>query len=294
MATLKTISAALSLIDAKKENLKKAFDDLQSYSSSLPLSWLDLDSHFTSLQHSLTHRFHLLQSLEQSHSQTQTQPKTLITDPNNLTPQNANFPANTYRPPSNWNDGSAGVFPKNYVVPGSVVPRYALSVLCEKMDGVGLRNYVKCHFKDRIRVQAELPGALRCAPDPAVMVLGSLEGFQGVNGVPKDGESRKMRKCCVMLLKQLGVAAPCVSCKAREKALKLALEWRGRLLADDANTLGALGFLYLVHAFGVASEFGTDELVDFSVMAAINDEVPQLCRDIGLAERVPGKAVGFY
>ncbi|GMY31046.1 FRIGIDA-like protein 1 [Fagus crenata] len=69
MATLKTISAALKLIDSKKENLKKAFDELQSHSSllsSFSLTWSDRDSHFTTLHDSLTQRFHLLESLESS------------------------------------------------------------------------------------------------------------------------------------------------------------------------------------------------------------------------------------
>ncbi|XP_020206548.1 FRIGIDA-like protein 1 [Cajanus cajan] len=65
MEGTKTISAALKLVDAKKENLKKAFEDLQSHSSllaSLPLSWPQLDAHFTSLHAALSHRFRLLQS----------------------------------------------------------------------------------------------------------------------------------------------------------------------------------------------------------------------------------------
>ncbi|KAK7305211.1 hypothetical protein VNO77_43112 [Canavalia gladiata] len=294
MATLKTISVALNLVDAKKENLKKAFDDLQSHSSLLsPLlvSWSDLDSHFTSLYHSLTHRFHLLQSLEQSHSQSQSQFKTLTLpptpDPTNQTPKEANFSANPDDPSLSREDGSSGVFPKNYVVPGSVMPRYELSVLCEKMDGVGLRNYVNNHFKDRAKVQAELPGALRCAPQPGEIVLEALEGFHGVFNGLKDGELRKMRKSCIMLLKQFRLAALSVSAKTREKALNLALAWKERLVADDANVLLALAFLHLVSGFGLVSEFSLDELVRFSVAAAVNQDFPELCQAVGLMDRVP-------
>jgi hypothetical protein len=67
MATTKAISAALKLVDGKKENLRKAFEDLQSHSSSLSsftLTWPDIDAHFTSLQSSLEHKFKLLETLE--------------------------------------------------------------------------------------------------------------------------------------------------------------------------------------------------------------------------------------
>ncbi|KAA8523582.1 hypothetical protein F0562_010005 [Nyssa sinensis] len=73
MVTMSTISAALKLVDVKKENLRKAFEELQAHSSSLSsftLTWSDLDSYLTPLQSSLEHKFKLLQSQEpQSQSQ---------------------------------------------------------------------------------------------------------------------------------------------------------------------------------------------------------------------------------
>lgn len=219
-------------------------------------------------------------------------PETLDVEPIHRTTKDANFPANPNDPPSNQTNDSTGVFRKNYIVPGSVKPSYELSVLCEKMDGVGLRNFVKARFADRIRVQAELPGALRCAPDPAEMVLQSLEGLNGVGGSSKDKESKKMKKICIMLLKQLRVAGVSVSSKAKEKALKLALEWRKWLVVDAASALGAIGFLNIVSAFGLVSEFSTDELISFSALAAVNDDFPELYRAICLTDGVPNCLTG--
>ncbi|KAF8064752.1 hypothetical protein N665_1169s0010 [Sinapis alba] len=66
MTETDTIAAAIYQIDEKKQKLKKAFDDLQTHRSllspSFPLSWSDIDSHFSSLQSSLSNRLHLLQS----------------------------------------------------------------------------------------------------------------------------------------------------------------------------------------------------------------------------------------
>jgi len=287
MDTLNTISTALNLVDSKKENLKKAFDDLQSLLSPLPLAWPDLDSHFTSLHHSLSHRLHLLQS------QTLTLTTTPIPDPPAQTPIEAHFSSNPKIPSSNHVESSPGVSPQNDAVPGSVTPGNELVVLCEKMDGVGLRNYVNDNFLDMARVQAELPGAFRHAPDAGMMVLDALEGFHGDGNGLKKWELRNMRKSCVVLLRQFRVAALSLSAEASLRAVKLAQAWKEKLVGDDNNVFEALGLLHLIASFGLVSEFSWDELVDFSVVAPANEDFPELCRAIGLTEKVPGKDVGF-
>jgi hypothetical protein len=50
----------------------------------------------------------------------------------------------------------------------------------------------------------------------------------------------------------------------------------------------------LVYGFGIVSEFSMDELVEYAARAAVNGEFMQLCRDIGMTDRVPGKAVDFF
>lgn len=157
------------------------------------------------------------------------------------------------------------------------------------MDGVGLRNYVNDHFEDRDRVQAELPGAFRHAPDAGVVVLGALEGFHGEEcGEMKDWELRNMRRTCIVLMKQFRASGVSVSGEASVRARGLALEWKERLVGDDdPGALGALGFLHLVYAFGLVSEFSLDGLVDISVMGPANAEFLEMCRAVGLTERVP-------
>ncbi|CAJ2639953.1 unnamed protein product [Trifolium pratense] len=262
MATMKTISAALNLIDTKKENLKTAFENLQSQSSfhhSIPLSWIELDSHFSTLQKSLNNRFEILQSLEHSHSQSQS--KTLISNP-----KDENFSVNPTYPSSSRNK---------------------LRVLCEKVDGIGLRNYILDNFKDRIRIQAELIEEFQHAPDAGEMVLQSLEGFYVLNGKFNDKGLSRMGRICNTLLRLLGVAGVNVSSKVKEKALKVALEWKARMRDDYGNIVGALGFFYLVYGFGILSEFSMDELVEYAARAAVNGEFMKLCRDIGMTDRVP-------
>ncbi|KAF7831306.1 FRIGIDA-like protein 1 [Senna tora] len=266
MATLKTISAALKLVDTKKESLRKAYDDLHAHSSllsSFSLSWSEIDSHFTSLHNSLAQRFHALESLESQRS--------LLPNSHQALPSISSSPGPTRI--QNLNERT-------------VVPRYELSVLCEKMEGKALRKYIVEHIKDKIAIQAELPDALRCAPDPAAMVLDSLDGFFEVNEL-KDVELRKLRRGCITLLEQLRVISPNIGFKVREQAKKLAVEWKGRLMAEGAKTMEALGFLHFVAAYGLVSEASMDELVDFTAMAANCEEVPELCRVIGLVDKIP-------
>jgi len=162
------------------------------------------------------------------------------------------------------------------------------------MDGMGLRNYIDKNYKDKINVEAELLEAFRSAPGVGEMVLQSLEGFYRVNGNFNDKVLGKMGRICVILLRVLSAAGVNVSGKVREKALKLAIDWKVRLISDHGNILGALGFLYLVYGFGIVNEFREDGLVEFATRAAINGEFMQLCRDIGFADKVPGKAVHFF
>ncbi|KAF3453350.1 hypothetical protein FNV43_RR03790 [Rhamnella rubrinervis] len=288
--SLATISDALKLIDAKKKNLKKAFDDLQSQSSflsSFSLTWSDLDSHFTSIQNSLAQNFQLVQSLH-SKSKYPSPPTHIPPDdpsssskPPTQMPKDA--PSSSNRPIQN---------PVKQVIDGGsdlVPPRPELIAFCENMDGIGLRNYVHDSSKDRNAIRAELPGAIRCAPDPAAMVLDAMEGFYGPNGKykgEKDLELSSMRKSCVLLLEVLNDIGPNVGLEVSEKAKKLAMEWKGKVRTDGENPSECLGFLHFVAAYGLGSLFKVDDLIDLIVVIGRYRQTVDLCRKIGLEGKV--------
>ena len=257
--TLETISVALQQIDSKKSDLKNAFDDLQSQSSSLlssfSLSWSDLDSYFTSLQTSLTEKFRVLQTLE---SQSTARPGDV---PEPLAQAAAEPVA----------DGEPEPVPPP--------PRPELVAFCEKMDGIGLRKYVSETSKERNAVRAELPSALRRAPDPAAMVLDSMEAFYGEKygrKGDKDVEFNGLRRSCVLLLEQLMAVRPIIRGDVRERAKVLAMEWKGKIGRDEENQLESLGFLHLVAAYGLVSEFSSDEIVDNFVVIARHRQAIEL------------------
>ncbi|KAK4850434.1 hypothetical protein QYF36_006696 [Acer negundo] len=246
MATLETIASAIKQIDTKKDDLKKAYDDLQSNSSilsSCSLSWSDLDAHFTQIQNSLTHRFRLLESLQSTHSSS-TQfdkptdsPSDPIKDPSLSTPV--------------LSQGRVGTF----------VTRSELWTLCEKMDGRGLIKYINNHSKDRESIRVELGDAFRSSPDPGMMVLDAME--EVLMGIDVNIDNA-----------------------VKEKAKKLAFEWKGKVRMDRESGLEAFGFLHLVGTYGLGSEFEKNDLVEYLLLAAWYRQVTLLCKAVGLGDKV--------
>lgn len=146
--------------------------------------------------------------------------------------------------------------------------------------------------KDRNAIRAELPGAIRRAPDPAAMVLDAMEGFYRLNEKykgDKDLEFSGMRKSCVLLLEVLIDIAPNVGLEVREKAKKLALEWKEKVRTDGENPFECLGFLHFVAAYGLGSLFKMDELIDLIVVIGRYRQTMDLCRKIGLEDKIAGR-----
>ncbi|KAJ7963691.1 FRIGIDA-like protein [Quillaja saponaria] len=311
MATLKTISAALKLVDTKKENLKKAYDDLQSHSSiltSFSLSWPDLDSHFTSIQNSLTQRFHRLESLESQPMVPSTAPvehsssnpvSRNPTEPSSSSNPSKQIPkdptlSSSLNPPTQTPKDPTLSFksptqPQSESVPnvvsGSVLPRPELKALCERRDGKGLRKYISEHMKERRDIQKEFPAAMQCVADPAAMILDAMDDFYGASEV-RFKDFRVIRLDCIFLLEQLRGIAPHIGDEVKEKSKKLAEEWKEKAMMDGAIAIKALGLLHLVATYGLASEFSMDDLVEIAAIAANKNEFQELVRVIGFGDRI--------
>ncbi|GMJ11542.1 FRIGIDA like 1 [Hibiscus trionum] len=320
--SLRTIESAIKLIDVKKDQLKKAFDDLQANSlhlSTFSISWSDLDSHFTAIQNSVTQRFRILDSRESlrnpidvvpvsKHTPCSTQsPASKQGDPpapNPLTEQDrvesvtdsvVNRPLNQLVPldvekPSSSN--SVGLQSDGSVPPSghidSVVTRPELKNFCERMDGKGLRKYIYDRVKERDAIRMELPRALKSAADPGAMVLDAMEGFYTENSKLKDDTEPGLlglRRVCVVLLEQLMETGISINEKVRERAKKLALEWKGKVRVLKDNSLETLAFLHLVATYGLGPMVDKEELVDYFFAIANLRQATALCRSIGLGEK---------
>ncbi|CAK8538891.1 unnamed protein product [Lathyrus sativus] len=276
MATSKTISAALKLVDTKKQNLKKAYDDLQSHSSllsSFPLSWPDLDSHFTTLHNTLSQRFLHLQTLESQLHQNHNDPSSSPSQLPNPNPKNQNF---TSIP----NDPSSSSNPTTHLE--------ALTAFCKNNDGKGLRTYIGDNFKDKGIMKDELQSAFKSASNPADMVLDAIEGVFVANAVIDGKEPRFIKKSFNFLFQQLRVFSPYVSFDVRKKAKRLFNEWKVNLMNENSEPCWTLAFLQFVAVYGFLSDLNLAELAAYSATASASDDLTDLYQIIALSDRVQG------
>ncbi|CAA3001538.1 truncated FRIGIDA-like protein 1 [Olea europaea var. sylvestris] len=266
LTTVKSIETALGLVDSKKENLKKAFEDLQSHSSALSsfnFTWSDLDSYFTSIQSDLLEKFSTIQTLELSQSQTQKLKRKKLKDSLSADP----IPA-----------------------------RAELKLLCEKMDGMGLRKYIIERPRERTAIRVELPDAWKSAADPGSMILDALEGFCD-GGSVSTSDVGGLRRVCVVLLEELMRANVEIGAEVKERARAMAADWKVKIEAnsgdgeerDEEETgLVKLGYLQLLATYGLVSAGGYDvnELIDYAVVIARYRQVVDLCQALGLGNRI--------
>ncbi|KAL1556208.1 truncated FRIGIDA-like protein 1 [Salvia divinorum] len=261
LTTVKSIQEALSLIDEKKQSLKKAFEELESHSSSLSslnFAWTDLDSYFSGQQSEILDKLAALQALEP--------------------PQTGKFEPEKK---------------KNSLLPELLPARPELKALCEKMDAFGLRKYVLERPKQRAAIRVELVDAFKHAPDAGSMVLDTLVGFWDDN--LKSGS--RLRTACVVLLEELMRAGVEMGAEVRERAAAVAAEWKVKMSALNSEGdeegkedwgLERLGYLQLLASYNLLIDrvFDADELVDYVVMSARYRQTVDLCRVLRLKSKI--------
>ncbi|XP_002960412.2 FRIGIDA-like protein 3 [Selaginella moellendorffii] len=185
---------------------------------------------------------------------------------------------------------------------GEVSVRPELKALCETMDGDGLRRFIVEHRKEFASLRHELPGALKCAVDPARMVVVALEAYlpDPSSSTRKASDASASRRACILLLEclqvvladpVLGVDHPVVPSHVKEVAKDMAEKWRSRMdVQKDAaggSSLDAQAFLQLLATFGISSEYDEEELCGLISAIARRKKTPALCRAIGLSARIP-------
>jgi hypothetical protein len=137
-----------------------------------------------------------------------------------------------------------------------------------------------------------------------------LEGFYSVEvsslDIKKDANLLGLRRTCIMLMECLSeflTNSDCVSNLISEdikhRAKAVAEEWKPRLDAldiDDSNgnSLEAHAFLQLLASFGIASGFNEEELSRLIPMVSRRRQTADLCRCLGLSEKMPGVYLSFY
>ncbi|KAI7738414.1 hypothetical protein M8C21_021544 [Ambrosia artemisiifolia] len=178
--------------------------------------------------------------------------------------------------------------------------------LCEEMDAGGLHKYISDNRKNLASIKEEMPNALNVAGDPGRLVLDSLNGFYIAEGsnldVKKDANLLGLRRTCIMLMECLSVllvnvdastVSKVITEDVKSKAKAIAQEWKPKLDdldldASNGNSLEAHAFLQLVATFGIDSDSVHEDLSKLIPMVARRHQAADLCRFLGLSDKMPG------
>jgi hypothetical protein len=84
-----------------------------------------------------------------------------------------------------------------------------------------------------------------------------------------------------------------ISEDVKDQAKAIAEEWKPKLDsldvdANNGNSLEAHAFLQLLATFGIASDFDVEEISRLIPMVSRRRQAAELCRFLGLSERMPG------
>ncbi|ERN20213.1 hypothetical protein AMTRI_Chr06g201150 [Amborella trichopoda] len=325
---------------SKIQQLEKAFAELEGQRAvSLNLKWKALEEHFHDLERSLKKRFEELEEKEKAFEARASEAKEMLEkreaavnakeeasldrvqdqrdaalsaieeafqkcrkespEPIIVESNNGMIDASPESKPTDSKASEVGS-------PG-IEPRPQLKKFCEEMDAKGLHKFISENRKALAAMREEVPAALKCATDPAQLVLDSLEGFYGSEQSGQEGKRDSnllgLRRTCIMLMESLfplladidsGSISdhPIILPEVKEKAKEIAEEWKPKLdeLDMDANvgnSLEAHAFLQLLATFGITSEFDQDEICKLLPSVCRRRQTPELCRALGLSEKMP-------
>ncbi|KAK4850353.1 hypothetical protein QYF36_005983 [Acer negundo] len=155
-------------------------------------------------------------------------------------------------------------------------------------NGRILQMLMNEHLKKADFFLSEISSALERAHDPAKLVLDAMHGFYPKRLLEKETSPDLIviRRTCMLLLQRLLIVSPLIIPQVRDAAMKLAGEWREKMRVVADNPLEVLGFLNLVAAFGLASDFDGNELGKLLDIADPLKQEPELYLALGITDQL--------
>lgn len=280
MSALDQISSNLRLGEAMRNDLKKAFEDIQSHSStlaSLTIQWEDLQTHFHFVQSSIERQFERLACKEM-----QLRSLEIALDRRakelELKEWQLNRPVIQSRVKSE---------PLENVPVDNEIDRSSLHATLRfyvTMDGRNLQLFLNKNASNHGKMGNEVFAALRMSADPAKLVLDAMEGFYPPhlkNGAV-EFEGATVRRSCVLLLEQLTRVGPPVTPQVKEDAAKLAHEWKAKMGEEVGDSLELLGFLWLLGVYGLSHYFDKNDIMKLFQNVVQHRQANELARALGL------------
>ncbi|KAF3568777.1 hypothetical protein DY000_02011115 [Brassica cretica] len=328
MEDTRSVASLMDSTSSKIQQLQKAFAELESQRAvTLNLKWKELEEHFHGLERSLKRRFHELEDQEKEY-ETKTRKAQELLEKKKAAVEakekaslerlqkkrdSAVFAISSALEKYNnapIADGSItdGTVQEDAEISPQVKAYPELLKLCKDMDSTGLHKFVSDNRKNLASLKEEIPLAFKAASNPATLVLDSLKGFYPIeSSVPpsdgkKDANLLGTRRTCIMLMECLsillsrlnrsslvGVLSENVKCRAKA----IAEGWNPLLESLDmdacnGNSLEAHAFLQLLASVAIVKEFKEDELLKLIPMVSRRRQAAELCRSLGLSEKMPG------
>ncbi|XP_074320894.1 uncharacterized protein LOC141657528 [Silene latifolia] len=159
------------------------------------------------------------------------------------------------------------------------------------MNGRDLQMFLNGRFDDHDKLRDEVTRGISLSIDPPKLVLDAIQGFypEGFRNGDLGFDLNVVRRSCVLLLEQLNELKARIKACVRERAMRVAVEWKNKMNVggdSDGGCLEVVGFLQLVATYGLVSEFDEEELLRLFEACARHDRAPQLCRSLGFTDRV--------
>lgn len=329
MEDVQSVATLLESTTSKIQQLQKAFAELESHRAvTLNLKWKQIEDHFHGLEKSLKRRFTELEDQEKEFEMKTNQSRQMLE--NRQAAVLAKEEASLERLQEKRDaavSAIANVLGKRrngITEPDSVVEEKPpddmeklsdsdmkaltnpeLAKLCEENDAQGLHKFISDNRKNLASIKEEIPIALKAAAAPGGLVLDSLTGFYTLEDGKKDSNLLGQRRTCIMLMECLSVlltnldekaVSKVISKDVKERAKAIAEEWKPKLDdldvdASNGNSLEAHAFLQLVATFGIDSDFVHEDLSKLIPMVSRRRQTADLCRFLGLSEKMPGVIV---
>ncbi|GJW11320.1 FRIGIDA-like protein 3 [Tanacetum coccineum] len=309
MEDTQSVATLLESTTAKIQQLQKAFAELESHRAlTLNMKWKQIEDHFHGLEKNLKRRFTALEDQEKDFKRKTFQSQQVLKNrqADVLAKEEASLNKLQEKRDAAVNAITARKEHINSIKTLTEDEVKALSnpqlvKLCKEMDSKGLHKFISDNRRNLASIKEEIPIALRAAVDPGGLVLDSLSGFY-ISEATKNSNLLGVRRTCIMLMECLSILLTNLDVETlgnvidddvKERAKAIAEEWKPKLNdinldGSNGNSLEAHAFLQLVATFGIDSGLVQDDLLKLIPMVCRRRQTADLCRILGLSEKMPG------
>ncbi|KAF5732261.1 protein FRIGIDA [Tripterygium wilfordii] len=170
-----------------------------------------------------------------------------------------------------------------------------VQLLCETMCSRDLRKYIVTRLHNATKLREEVPAALKCAPNPAKLVLNCIGRFylQGTKAYITDSPMIPARKAAILTMEYFLLMMDNqveIKAEVKKEAETGAVLWRNRLISEGglsrAAEIDARGLLLFVACYGIPAVFKNEDVWNLIQLSNLRRIADVLRRSPALVARV--------